>query len=221
MLMELKKILLLQQILLSIDVAKDETVVIEFRANMDLAGAANIESVAMTTEEGVAVATENLDGPVVEIVAAMPIVTAINVDTSSLDAGYNNVLFAFEVKAEGGAITMGDVTFEVATVDANLTDITVEVHSSNDPTGSSELDVAAVNIAAGTSVDVNADLSTVVISENDTYYVFLIADNTAGDDADVRVTVSDAAYSVTGGFDMGGIDGDKLIEGDMKSLLTK
>ena len=65
-----------------------------------------------------------------------------------------------------------------------------------------------------------------VISENDTYYIFLVADpTTSADTRSVRVQVSDATYVAnTTGFDFtipAGVQGKSLIEGDMKSLLKK
>ena len=226
-------------------VAKDQTVTITFKADIKAVGDGpfGIDAVAMTTEEGVSVSNldtngaNNYDGPEVTVVAALPVITKRNTDTSNLETADDVVVFSYSVKAEGGDVQLGHTEFEVTdNTNVDLKNLRVEVYDNAAMTGSDQLAAAVTHadVAAGNPFVWDANLDSVTVSENDTYYVFLIADTTATDATRVlRAQVSDAAYSAgaTGMYFESGatanfqaaqdLDASLLIEGDMKSLLKK
>ena len=234
-------------------VAKDDTVTVEFRADMKAAGTVEITSVSMTTEEGVSVPPENNNGPNVKIVTSLPVVTKVDVDSSNLETANDVTLFAYKVKAVGGDVELGKAVLKVDSTNITFANARVKVYDNASMTGSAKLDQAASTgnssavlsgSATSASERVLADLSSLTVPENDTYWVFLVADTTATQDSrSVRVTLEDTAYteptaanpyttgagmffddstSNNGTWNSGtDLDGSLLINGDMKSLLKR
>ena len=206
---------------LSKTVAKDETITITIKADVKLADAGiQITSIAPTTEELVAVDEvtgtagegEADSAPFVTIVTALPVITKIDVDSTNLETANDVVLFAYKVKAEGGDITL-DTTLLTATLNnATLANAEVRVYDNSAMSGSAEVEVP---FTSGTAVTLNT-----LISENDTYYVFLVADVDVTNDArSIRIQMNDDATGVV--FTTPALTGDKIMEDDMKSLLKK
>ena len=234
-------------------VAKDDTVTVEFRADMKAAGTVEINSVSMTTEEGVSVPPEDNNGPNVKIVTSLPVVTKVDVDSSNLETANDVTLFAYKVKAVGGDVELGKAVLKVDSTNITFANARVKVYDNASMTGSAKLDQAASTgngsavlsgSATSASERVLADLSSLTVPENDTYWVFLVADTTATQDSrSVRVTLEDTAYteptaanpyttgagmffddstSNNGTWNSGtDLDGSLLINGDMKSLLKR
>lgn len=199
-------------------VDKDETITIEFKADMEAANAdIHIDSVAMTTDEAVTVTTEGDDGPVVTIVAAIPVVTQVNVDITDLSTANDVVLFAYKIKADGGDVIIDDMDFTATYSNVVLANDKIFIYDNADMTGSAEFESAELD--AATTVEEGVDID-VTISENDTYYVFYVSDVDVTEDArSIRVQMNDDATGLT--FTTPSITGEKLLVGDMKSLLKQ
>ncbi len=199
-------------------VDKDETVTIEFRADMELANASiYITSVAMTTDEAVTVTTEADDGPIITIVAAIPVITQVNVDIDDLSTANDVVLFAYKIKADGGDVIIDDMDFTATYSNVVLANDKIFIYDNADMTGSAQFESAV--LAAATTVEEGVDID-LTISENDTYYVFYVSDVDVTDDArSIRVQMNDDATGII--FTTPAITGEKLLVGDMKSLLKK
>ncbi len=206
---------------LSKTVAKDETVTITIKADVKLADAGiQIISMAPTTEEGVAVTAVtgtagagNADSaPFVTIVTALPVITKVNVDSTNLETANDVTLFAYKVKAEGGDVTLGSTLLTATLNNVTLANAKVKVYDNSAMSGSAEAEVA---FTSGAAVVLNT-----LIAENDTYYVFVVADVDVTNDArSIRVQMNDDATGAV--FTTPALTGDKIMEDDMKSLLKK
>ena len=232
---------------IGVDVNKDETVVIELIADVDGTGSAQVKTALFGVEEsGIAntAASDIADAPLVTVVAAVPVVSVTDVDTSIDEFGEDNVaLFAYKVKAEGGDIKLGKTTFDIdVTSGVTLSDVEVRVYDNADQSGSEEFDSTGTTTAERAADAILAtitgdatksiDLSSVTVDENDTYYIFLIADITANADGGVvKVEVSDETFSNNvRGFNFTDVDEDTngdqpldgalLIEDDMESRIN-
>jgi len=214
---------------------KDTTAVVDFKADVkdvDANKEIQITEVDATTVEnkdasGNAVVYSTSDnGPVVTVVEAIPVVTQVNTNTSDLQSDDDVVLFTYKVKADGGDVKMAHTVFEVAKTNATLNNVKVRVYDNGDQKGSKKFEQTFTSNDKDSSEKFDTDFSDLQVDENDTYYVFLIADVRVSDDIrSIDVKVADHAYDATAktGFDFSqpDIDGDKLIEDDMKALLKK
>ena len=213
-------------------VAKDAKVdvVLKADAQSGAAGDVQINTIVATTTDGTAVADPSDTEPVVTISSAVPVVTQINTDVTNLSTANDVPLLAYKVKAEGGDIKLGTTTFELYGItNTTLSNAKVRVFSTQptnvgSDTAVAEFSASALNVSS--TANATIDMSSVTVSENDTYYVYLIADvDVTGDTRSVRVMIEDSTYSSSNGmqFTAGSttIDGSLVLKGDMKALLKK
>ena len=216
-------------------VAKDAKVdvVLKADAQTGASGDVQISTIVATTTEGTTVADPSDTEPVVKISNAVPVVTQINTDITNLSTANDVPLLAYTVKAEGGDIQLGTTTFELYGItNTTLSNAQVRVFSTQPTNVGTDTATAEFAAALNGSTTANAtiDMSSVTVSENDTYYVYLIADvDVTGDTRSVRVMIEDSTYSASNGMqftaDPNGtatvIDGSLVLKGDMKALLKQ
>ncbi len=219
-------------------VAKDLEVNVEFKADLRAnatIGDVRIDSIVVTEKDGAVVndsATDtsgDVTKPMVGVQASVPVVAKINTDTNNLSTADDVTLFAYSVTARGGDVTLGSVVFEITGANVTLGNSTVKVYDNATMAGSAIYDTAA-NIGYNGTLSATVDshsqnLGSVVIRENDTYYVFFIADvTTSADTRSIRVQISDTTYGPNAQgmrFTTPGIDASLVLQGDMKSLLKR
>jgi hypothetical protein len=210
-------------------VAKDTTISVEFKGDVQTTGTIHIDQVVATTEEDVTPVVSG-KAPEVQIVTALPTVTKLDVDISNLSTTNDVTLFAYKVKAEGGDVTMKNTVFNVDVTNVTLANVKVKVYDNASMNGSAQKEISDSNtVTEGTQLltedgKFDAALAT-TISGGDTYYVFLVGDvTTSNETRSVRVTVEDKTYTAnTAGFDFStpSLAGNLLVVDDMKSLLKK
>jgi len=214
---------------LSKTVAKDQTVIIKFVADMDNAGTitpASGDSIELTTEEGIGSAVDG-DNPVITVVSAIPVVTAVSdAQRDNVDDADDMVLFSYKVKAEGGDVLLKSTLLTAKLTNAKIEDARVEVYDNSSMSGSSKYETAVHLEEEDADKVFDESAINLVISDNDTYYVFLIAD-VVSDAGTIRVEMLDDPTGVVFATDVNDdgdfvdageeLTGDKVMENDMKS----
>lgn len=175
-------------------IAKNKTVIVEFRADMAVGGTDNIQitGLTMTTEEAVPVTVGTIAGPTVTVKEAVPVVTEMptNTITMATSSESDRVVMKFSVKASGGDVqidSLGVVEALAGGMSLANRDIRVYSNSSLTTLVQEDLNITAFN---------NAGMTDVIISDGNTYYFVLEADITVTGASSGTITMPDA----TGGI---------------------
>ena len=196
-------------------------------AQTGASGDVQISTIAATTTDGTAVNDPSDTEPKVTISSAVPVITQINTDITNLSTANDVPLLAYTFKAEGGDIKMGTTTFNLYGItNTTLSNAQVRVFSTqptNVGTDTAVAEFPATNLSTSSPATEDIVLSSVTVAENDTYYVYLIADvDVTGDTRSVRVMIEDTAgnmkFTPVGGSEL---DAHLILKGDMKALLKK
>ena len=191
---------------LNYDIAKDTTVYLEFRADMQPGGTGeinktnainitnwsfNYNGVAITPTNNVTVA--NL--PQVTIVSALPVVEEVYTDTITMTASSlsDKRLLEFSIKADGGDVQVQQIAL-TGTGNVNWDNVDVRVYSdaAHNNLVQEDLDVTGAQAAIA---DATIDITDVTISDGDTYYFVVEADlaATSGQSSTVALPDTNAA----------------------------
>ncbi len=212
---------------LGIDVNDGDKVTLTFKADAVNTAPSTATSSALTVNavrlEGST--TDNLPGTVtafnaVTVVDALPVITPVKEGTltmsTSLEA--DQEVLAFKIEADGGNVTVDDITLNATTVNgASLTAGEIKVYS--DSAYNNEVATATVTDITVTGTSTAAFATPVTISDGDTYYFVYEADIATASGNSAVIELQDANASITFSAPSG-INASEVIEEEIKATIN-